>query len=501
MTALVHPYGILSRICFVVLLLLGGTSSVWASVTSVSFKPTVVYGGNEEKILITLSDPAGPGGQFVTLGSTPALAGLPSSVQVPAGQSTVQIVVTAVPVDTQVSVLVQAGTDSFEASNTLTVAPAIVAVVGVHDPVVFGGSTPAGVVILTGDAGPAGLQVDLTSNASDASVPANLTVPPGQRQGIFPVTTTPVVSQTVATIAAKIAGVGTNCTLTINPPGLLSSTGSVASVIGGNQMFITIRLQGPAPKGGIDVSVTSPDPVTNVTTTAHVPPNVSFVGVSFTPLGVDATVNANVSVSYNGVTQLVPVAIARAHISSMTYTFPTIVGGYATNGLIMMDGAVGSTPRTVTLTPNDADESMQATVNVPAQSKQVLFAVNTNGVAADKTVGCDAVSDAITKSGSLQILHATALSATPSVSSIVGGGNLTVTIRLNGKAPAGGLTFTLGSDNSHATVPATVKIPAGALIVAFNVRTSSTGSVSTPVVITCTGPAGVGSVTANVTVN
>src|SRR3989441_3471564 len=60
-----------------------------------------------------------------------------------------------------------------------------------------------------------------------------------------------------------------------------------------------------------------------------------------------------------------------------------------------------------------------------------------------------------------------------SPTTVTGGSNSTGTATLDGPAPAGGAQVTLSSDNTAATVPASVTVPAGATSVTFTVTTSA----------------------------
>ena len=70
-----------------------------------------------------------------------------------------------------------------------------------------------------------------------------------------------------------------------------------------------------------------------------------------------------------------------------------------------------------------------------------------------------------------------------SPTSVNGGGSVTGTVFLNANAPTGGTVVNLSSNNSAASVPATVSVPAGMSSAPFTVTTSAVAS-NTPVTIT-----------------
>ncbi|MEN3000716.1 MAG: S8 family serine peptidase [Armatimonadota bacterium] len=129
---------------------------------------------------------------------------------------------------------------------------------------VVGGNPATGTVTLTAPAQAGGFTVQLSSsNPSVASVPASVTVPQGQTSANFTITTSQVSSTTTVTITASAGGVTRQANLTVNPPSpatLQSLTISPTSVWGGNSATGTVRLSGPAPSGGVVVTLRSSRP-------------------------------------------------------------------------------------------------------------------------------------------------------------------------------------------------------------------------------------------------
>src|SRR3989449_4972791 len=96
-----------------------------------------------------------------------------------------------------------------------------------------------------------GAQVTLSSDNTAATVPASVTVPVGATSVTFTVTTSAVTASTSATITASYSGVTRTATLTVNPAAGLSSLAlSPTTVTGGSSSTGTVTLDGPAPAGG-----------------------------------------------------------------------------------------------------------------------------------------------------------------------------------------------------------------------------------------------------------
>jgi hypothetical protein len=111
--------------------------------------------------------------------------------------------------------------------------------------------------MLNGLAPKGGFLVKLSSNLSNVVVPASVTVPAGALSATFKATTTAVSTQKVATVTAKLGTATESATITINPPTLVSLSLNPTAVVGGKTSTGTVTLSGPAPTGGMKVSLTS----------------------------------------------------------------------------------------------------------------------------------------------------------------------------------------------------------------------------------------------------
>jgi uncharacterized repeat protein (TIGR03803 family) len=85
----------------------------------------------------------------------------------------------------------------------------------IDPPGVVGGTSVTATVTLSWAAPPGGATISLTSNSSLASVPVNVTVPPGAKTASFPVSTKPTKKSRVATLTATYNGSQASGTLTI----------------------------------------------------------------------------------------------------------------------------------------------------------------------------------------------------------------------------------------------------------------------------------------------
>ncbi len=123
---------------------------------------------------------------------------------------------------------------------------------------VLGGHTVEGTVVISEPAPPEGFAVALASNRSAATVPPDITIPAGETQRGFNVSTVPVSEQVIATISASAQGTSLNRQLTIRPPRLIHLSLDNDALYSGNPGVLRLELDGPAPDGGVAVSLEHP---------------------------------------------------------------------------------------------------------------------------------------------------------------------------------------------------------------------------------------------------
>ena len=185
--------------------------------------PTSVVGGASTTGTVQLVVPAPPGGGVVTLTSdNPALVQVPTSVSVPAGNSATSFTITTSVVASFTTVRVDASAGGVTRSEFINLAanpnnpPAGLQAVTLGAGSVTGGTTATGTVVLSGSAPAGGVSVSLaTSNSSVAQVPPVVTVPAGQSQAAFTVTTFAVSTNTVVTITGFQGSVTRSANLTV----------------------------------------------------------------------------------------------------------------------------------------------------------------------------------------------------------------------------------------------------------------------------------------------
>lgn len=373
---------------------------------------------------------------------------------------------------------------------------------------VTGGASATGSITLTARAPSGGQSVTLaSSNGAVASVPASVTVPGGSTGTTFTVATTSVTQTNSATITTTAGGVSRSAVLTVAPDASASPTLTGLSlnpdtVVEGSNSTGTVTLSAAAPTGGLVVSLSSGN-----ASAATVPASVtvsagataaSFPVVSGTTTGTSSSVIA-ASAGGVSVTALFTVTSANPTLSNLSISPLSVTGGSSGTGTITLTAPATGTGIRVSLSSDSAIASVPADVNVASGASAASFTVTTSPVTTSQSAIIRATHGTASRAFTLSVTPGATgpavASVTLSESSVVGGTAVTGTVRLESAAPSGGTTVFLSSDNTAvATVPATVTVPAGAIVVTFTVETKPTTNSQSSVIVAEAGGGRVGAV-------
>ncbi len=180
--------------------------------------PSSGPGGAPAQLTPVLGAAAPSGGWLVSLKSNnPQVANVPPSVKVPGGSYFATVPITTTPQCSNAAVTLIAFSGISVVNATYTVTPSPPSALDFPNTVKGGGSVNA-TVDLSYPACSAGLPVALSSSDPQvASVPPTVTVPGGQTQATFVITTYPVNQQTQVTITATSDSTSVQKVLTVTP--------------------------------------------------------------------------------------------------------------------------------------------------------------------------------------------------------------------------------------------------------------------------------------------
>ena len=267
------------------------------------------------------------------------------------------------------------------------------------------------------------------------------------------------------------------------------------TVFGGTASAGKVFLSGPAPAGGLPVSLTSSkSTAAQVTSSVTVQAGATTATFTVSTSSVAADTVVGIIASHNLVKRTAALMVRRSAavtaLSSVSVSPATVLGGASSIGTVTLSGSAPADGVVVSLaSSNTAATQVPATVTVLAGATATAFSVATSPVASDTPVTITATHNTVTRTATLTVTAA-AVAALSSVSvspaSVAGGASSTGTVTLSGSAPAGGAAVSLTSDNvAAAQVPASVTVAAGATTAAFEVTTSPVAT-DTSITITAT---------------
>lgn len=441
-----------------------------ATIASISLNPTTVLGGASSTGSLTLSGIAGTDGSVVTLASSNASATVPSSVSVPAGQSTTTFTISTIPVSTSSQAIISAALGGTTQTATLSVTAPVIVSVTLAPNTIQGGNSSTATVKLSGSAPAGGLGLSLSSSNLSATVPQTISVPAGTNSTTFTVATVGVSSLTTATISASVNGVSQSGTLNISPAGLASVSLSPTTVQGGSTSTGTLNLSGPAGPGGMVVSLSSNLVAATVPATVSVPQGSSSANFPIATTGVNLKSTAVITGSLNGVIQTATLTINPVNLISLSLSPTSVVGGSNSTGSITLSGpaGIGGTPVATSSSTNSV--TVPGTVTVPFGQSSATFTIQTSAVASPTSATVTASLNGVTQTAALAISTPVLASVSLNPSSVAGPTTSVGTVTLTGPAPTSGVNVLLTSNSPSATVPFSVMIPYGQTSATFTVN-------------------------------
>jgi len=441
--------------------------------------PTSLIGGATATGTVILGSPAPVGGTLVPLASTGAGVTTPASVTVAAGDLSATFTIGSQPVVTKSSAVITATIGGVAKSVTVTINPPSLSAITLSPSSVFGGTASIGMVTLTGIAPAGGIAVALSSNSAFAVPPAGVTVPAGATSASFSITTTAVVSTSVATIGASIPGLTRTAKLTVKVPVISMFTFNPTLVIGGATSIGTLAISGPAPSSGLAISLASGLASASVPSQVTIPAGTTSTTFTIATSAVSTTSAVTLSATLNGATVTAKLTVKAPVITALTLNPTTVVGGAASTGTITLGSPAPSPGLPVALASGSTFATVPSQVTVPAGATSATFTITTSAIATTSAATLSATLNGVTVTAKLTVKAPLITVLTLNPTSVVGGAASTGTITLGSPAPSSGLSISLASGSAFATVPSQVTVPAGTTSTTFTIATSAVGTTGT----------------------
>jgi hypothetical protein len=190
-------------------------------------------------------------------------------------------------------------------------------------------------------------------------------------------------------------------------PTLSSLTLSPSNVTGGNSSTGTVTLNGMAPAGGAQVTLSNSDTAASVPSSVTVPAGATSATFTISTSAVAASTSVTVSASYGGITQTASLTVTPSSpptLSSLTLSPSSVTGGNSSTGTVTLSGLAPAGGAQVMLSSSNTGVArVPSSVTVAAGTNSATFTVNTSSVLFSTSVTISASYGTVSKSANLQV--------------------------------------------------------------------------------------------------
>lgn len=251
---------------------------------------------------------------------------------------------------------------------------------------VSGGGTITGTLELSDKVVQQPLVVKLTSSSTAATVPASVTLAPGQATATFQVTTAPVAADTPTVIRASTGTSSLTANLIVQLPHLTELTFSPFSVQGGSIANVLVKLNAPAPPGGVKVMLAANSIYWGGPPSVDIPAGASSYAFSVTTKPVVGITDVGVTASLKGSRASGSLDITPAMFRTFDITPKTVIGGASAIGMLTLDGPAPKDGFRVRISSDSPVVVAPSTVRLPAGTNQISFTITTRPVKKETVV-------------------------------------------------------------------------------------------------------------------
>jgi len=304
--------------------------------------------------------------------------------------------------------------------------------------------------------------------------------------------------KTDVTFTASLGLVSSTAPLSVFPEGPASVSLNPPALNGGQPSVGTITLTGPAPAGGMVVTLSCNNKDATIPPSVKVEAATTTATFNIKTVKIAVPVAATITARYGTQIQTAVLSIAPPGISSMVLN-PASVTGTAPAGvtLILAEPAPAGGLRIV-LSCDQPAATVPAQIVIPSGKTTASFTVRTVGVPAQLVVNVKAMIGNVPKLAPLTILPPSLLSLILETPVVDGGNGSGGVVTISSPAPPVGLIVTLASNQKGAAPPVNVTIPAGRTSASFSIKTTK---VTAQTMATITATFGGTSQTATLTIN
>lgn len=247
------------------------------------------------------------------------------------------------------------------------------------------------------------------------------------------------------------------------------------SLTGGATAHARASLDQAAPAGGVTLTIASDQAFAQPTASVTVAAGERSASFDIPTSTVTADSTANITVTDPSGNSLSAALAVKAPIivamKSLTIRGGQVVSGQSTRAFLQLNARAPSGGFTASLSFDQSFAHAPSSVTVQEGNRGIEFTITTDAGQTGSTTltATDASNNTLTAPLSVVNLGLSGVQLHPD--HVQSGGSVRGRVRLNGRAPSGGLAITLSSDQAFAHPDATVTVPAGRDSAEFSVAT------------------------------
>ncbi len=269
----------------------------------ITVTPSSIIGGSNGAVSVTLTGPAPSGGVVVALGRSNPIANVPSTLFIPANQTSGTMLFSTGGVTVDTPVTVSASLNNVVKTTPITILRAKLVAVNTVGSAMVGGTTIQGTVYLDGQAAGAGAVVNLSDDSAFVTMPASVTITAGYKTATYTATTSPVTSNQTVTISAVLNGITKTTTFTLSLP-IHNILITPDVIVRNSSSSGLVMLSHPAPAGGATITLFTGAPaLVGVPSSVFIPAGGTSRSFTITTGNVANPTLVGVFATYNGSTK------------------------------------------------------------------------------------------------------------------------------------------------------------------------------------------------------
>lgn len=252
---------------------------------------------------------------------------------------------------------------------------------------------------------------------------------------------------------------------------LSSITVNPSSVVGGTTSTGTVNLAAPAPADGALIMISDTSAATSVPYSVTVPAGATSGSFTIPTVPVASTTTSTISARTDAGSVTTPLQVRAPAPVALSINATTVLGGRSATGTVTLDAPAPSGGLWVGLSDNSIATAPAASAYVAANATKATFNISTSPVSTRTQATIFASASNVTRSATLEVRPARAVSLSMNPSSVPGGTSSRGTLTLEGPAGPEGNTFPLTDNSSVVGTPASVTVPPGSTSAGFDVAT------------------------------